>query len=164
MPTEPGKFKYETLLRVRKRQEDLRAQELAMAVMEQQRARRARADITAEHRRAIEHARRLLEDARINARDMRRYYQYERHLSRLGDAKDAEILALGDVVDERREILAEAMKKRKIFERLREKFILDQVHHQRKSDQTATDEAASIRAALREGRGMELVDRGRQDL
>lgn len=164
MPKETNKFQYETLLRVRKRQEELRAQELALAVMDYQHARRERADIASEHRRALDHARLLLQDKQINARDLRRYHQYERHLSRVGDDKDAEIQALHEVMEERREVLAEAMKKRKIFERLKEKHVLNQRHRLRKHNQTETDETASIRAALREAPRMDVPDGERQIL
>ncbi len=149
MPPASNRFRYETLLRLRKRQEELRAQELAITQRAARRAGEEREQIAAEQRRALEQAAQLMDSPSLNARDLRRHYQYERFLARMDDAKEAEILAFEETARHQREALKTAMKHKRIIERLKEKHLLARFAELRKQEQRETDEAASIRAVLR---------------
>lgn len=138
---------YETILRIRKRQEDIKAQALAAARRHVHAARRERTRIAEEQMRAL-HAAQSIAQGRFDADEVRRYYQYERHLAHLADAKDAAIRQLEAVAEEKRGALETAAKTRRVMERLVERRLMAQLHHLRKMEQSAMDEAATIRAAL----------------
>jgi flagellar FliJ protein len=144
-------FQYATLLRIRKRQEDLKAQALALAHQQAQRAREERAGIASEQRRTLEQAGELVR-ARFDASEVRRYYQYERHLSRLGDTKDAEIRQLDGVVEEKRLDLEEAAKQKQVVEKLQERRMAAYQKEQLKQEQKVSDEVATNYAAMGLGR------------
>ncbi len=146
------RFRYETLLRIRKRQEDLRAGALASARREVRRAQDERSHLSEEQRNTLLRAQDLIQQE-FDASDVRRYYQYERHLSRLAVAKDAEIRQLEGVAEQRRAELELATKRKKIVEKLKENQNAAYAKHvmkleQRQSDETATNYAA-IGAATR---------------
>ena len=140
-------FQYDTLLRVRRRQEDLRAQALAAVRRDLEAAESHRADIANERmctlRRASETASRG-----FTASDVRRFFQYERHLALLGTEADARIRELREAVAGRREELEEAMKQRRIVEGLREQRQTAFLRELNKEEQAMADEVASNAAAL----------------
>ena len=138
---------YTTLLRVRKRQEERRALALAKALREQQHAEAERAHLTAEQRRALERAGDTAQEA-FDAAEVRCYYQYERHLAQLGDAKDAEIREFTRMSSVRRLELEEATKNKRMIERLRERT--EEILHaqSRRDEQRRLDEVATNHAAL----------------
>ena len=140
-------FQYETLLRIRKRHEDLRAMALATARRKLQSARLQRADIAREQQQILENAGASAKQ-RFDPGEVRRYYQYERHLARLRDAKDAEIQELETVVESRRGELEEATRKKRVVEKLKERRTATYLKHVRKVEQHMLDEAATNYTAL----------------
>ena len=119
MPKRPP-VQFDMLLRVRKRQEDLRAQALAAARRDVMTAERQREALLEQQRETFaeagKHAR-----AQFDAREVRMYYQYERFLARLVDDKDVAIGQFRRVAEEKRVELEEAMKRRRIVEKLIER-------------------------------------------
>jgi len=136
----------DTLLRIRRRQEDARASALADARRKARAARDQRQALEAEQVWAIEegaaHAR-----GEFDAAEVRRYYQYERHLARLSVAKEAEVLQLDRTAEGRRGELEEAMKRRRIIERLRERRQQAWMAEMNKAEQILLDEVATNYAA-----------------
>lgn len=138
---------YDTLLRVRERQEDLRAQALATARREVLNAQALRDELAREQLRMLSEAgTRLQRD--FDAADIRRFYQHERHLAQLGVEKDAEIAELESAAEVRRQELEAASKRRRMVERLQERKRAAYIKHMNKLDQQQTDETATAYAAL----------------
>lgn len=135
-----------TLLRIRRRQEDLRALALAEARRRVRVAREQRQALDDEQVWALEegaaHAR-----GQFDAAEVRRYYQYERFLARLSVAKEAEVLGLEQKAEGRRGELEDAMKRRRIIERLRERRHEAWMAEMNKSEQILLDEVATNYAA-----------------
>jgi flagellar export protein FliJ len=140
-------FQYGALLRIRKRQEDLKALALAEARRRVAVACEQRTRIVEEQRRALEHAG-TLAHGEFDPSEVRRYYQYERHLARLGDAKEAEIITLTKNAEQRRLELEEASKSKRIMEKLEERHTLAHLTHLRKTEQRISDETATNYAAI----------------
>jgi flagellar FliJ protein len=155
---EPRPFQYETLLRIRKRQEDLRAMALAVARRDLHAARQQRAEITQEQQWILDAAGAAARE-RFDPSEVRRYYQYERHLARLRDAKDAEIQELTSVVELKRSELEEATRQKRVVEKLKERRTAAYIKYLRKVEQRALDEAATNYAALERN---SLAGRGAQ--
>ena len=141
---------YGALLRVRKHQEEMRAMTLAHTRREIARARSEREEIADRQREALARISDLARD-RFDAADVRRYFQYERYLARRAVEKDAEIQGLEARASEEREVLEEAMKRRKITEKLEEQVRNTYAAHVRGWEQKQMDEAASNRRALDAG-------------
>ena len=140
-------FRFDTLLRVRKREEEQKAQSLATA-------RRDVRNAEHERRQIVETQARMLHQAgstatnRFDASEVHRYFIYERHLARVAAEKDAQIIQLRKVEEERRAELEEAMKKKRIVERLKERH-RDALHHSfHKEDQALLDEVATNRTSI----------------
>jgi len=89
---------------------------------------------------------------RFDAREVRAYYQYERHLARLIDEADSEIRRLRRVAEERRLELEEAMKRRRMVEKLCERRLAAFLAQLNKAEQKMTDENATGSAAAKRGR------------
>lgn len=139
---------FDTLLRVRRRMEDLKARALAREQREASRLEAEREAIVAEQRRALDAAG-VAAGTVFDASEVRRHYQYERYLARCVVAKDAEIRAQLRVVAQSREELTEAMKDRKKIEKLRERKMRAFLQRQRKEEQRLLDEVAVNLAARR---------------
>ena len=138
---------YATLLRVRKHMEEQKAQVLAATRREIRVAEGERNSITEEQRRALDTAGNLAREV-FDPSDVRRYYQYERHLARLVVQKDAEIRGLKRRADKERRDLEEAMKKRRVAEKLEERTAAAYEAYIRKEDQKQADETATNYAAM----------------
>ncbi len=138
---------YDALLRVRRLQEDLKAQIMAAARMDVDRAIRIRSDLLEERRTVFDAAGRCAH-GRFDATEVRQYYQYERQVSRLIDDQDAEIVRLTAILDEKRMDLEAAMKQRRMVEKLRERRLQVYEAETRKEEQKLTDESATIRFAV----------------
>lgn len=82
----------------------------------------------------------------IDADQVRRLYQFERHLAQLAVDKDAAIIDFAKTVDARRLELEEAMKQRRIVERLMENAQETLEEELRKHEYAANDEVATMRA------------------
>lgn len=138
---------YETLARVRKLQADQKAQELAYARNKLKNLELQREELEAYQRRVLEEAGR--QAAEPIPERMRGFYRFERHLGRLADAKGAEIETYRREVEERREHFEEAVRKRRIVDRLIEKA--EQRIRERfdRHEQRFHDEVASIQFARR---------------
>ncbi len=138
----------DTVLRIRRRQEDLKALDLAEARRVEQAARDQRQRLINLQREAIE-AGAARAKGEFDARDVRRYYQYERHVARLGVEKDAEIHGLEVETEKRRKELEEAVKRRRMMERLREKRQTAWQAELNKAEQILLDETATNYAAMK---------------
>lgn len=141
-----GPFPYADLLRIRRRQEDLRAQALAAAQREVAIATAQRDALAAEQRRVLEEAERTAQH-HFDAADVRRYYQYERHLARLRDEKDADIHRLRRDAAERRVQLMASRKLRRMVEKLDEWQRAAYWQARWKAEQKMLDEIAVMRHA-----------------
>jgi flagellar FliJ protein len=142
------RINFEMLVRVRKRQEQLRAQALAAARREIRTHEQVRESLHREQVRMFEEAGRESQSA-FSARRILGYFLYERHLSREAVEQDATIRELHGVESERRTELEEAMKRKRIVERLRERDQEEQLEALRTQEQKNADEIASGRAAFR---------------
>lgn len=143
-----SRFRYETLLRIRKRQEDLRAGAFAAARREVRRAEDERLHLSDEQRETLMHANELMRAGEFDASEVRRYYQYERHLTHLAVAKDAEIRQLEKAADKRRLELEEATKRKRVVEKLKENQNAAYGKYVQQTEQRRSDEAATNRAAI----------------
>jgi flagellar export protein FliJ len=138
-------FRLATVLRVRKLQEDLQAQQLATVREDRLAAQDALRRIESEQRRMLEGAG-AAGDKRFEAVAVNRYYQYERHLARLATEKDARIAELRRTEEERRAELEDASKRKRIVERL-EDYHRDAIRAEMTDlDQRASDEVALNRS------------------
>ncbi|MCH8204157.1 MAG: flagellar FliJ family protein [Candidatus Hydrogenedentes bacterium] len=155
--------RYATLARVRRHQEEQRAQVLA-------RARRVVSGLEDQRGELESYRQRILEEAGRQASEpvavrLRALYVFERHLGRLADDKDVEIEAGRHDADARRGEFEEAVKRRRIVERLIEKAEEDVHHRIRRREQRHHDEIAAIqfaRESLRQRRENE-ADRYAED-
>jgi len=130
-----------TLVRIRKRQEDLHALAFAGARRILDTLREERASIAKEQRRMLEEAGEIIQDT-FDPSEARRYYQYERYLAKLGDQKDADIRARESQAESLRLELETAMKKRRMVELLEDKNQLAWHQEFRKREQVQLDEVA----------------------
>ncbi|MGI6458608.1 MAG: flagellar export protein FliJ [Candidatus Hydrogenedentales bacterium] len=147
----PGKpFRYDTLLRVRQRQEELKSMALAEMRRAVDFAEQQRAEILEQQFAALNAAGELTQ-REFNASEVRRYFSYERHLARLAVEKDAEIRHLRSQEHGRRKELETAMKRRKMLERLKERLDEAYDYVMNREERKRLDETAVNRAALADG-------------
>jgi flagellar export protein FliJ len=139
---------FDVLIRVRERQEQMRAQALATTRREIGAHERQRDALHQEQTRMFAEAGRESQTS-LSPRRIQGYFLYERHLAREAVEKDAAIHALREVESVRRAELEEAMKRKRIVERLNERELEKRVEENRTLDQKNADEIASGRAALR---------------
>jgi len=140
-------FQYNMLLRVRKRQEDVCAQVLASTRRDLRVAEHRREEIEREQMQMLEDAGKAAASG-VSASDIRRFYQYERHLAYVATRTDARIRELQNEVDKRRLDLDEAMKRRRILERLKERRQAALQAGLLKDEQAMSDEVATSHVAL----------------
>jgi flagellar export protein FliJ len=138
--------RYTTLLGVRKRQEEIRGQALAIVRREHAALRRQRRELE-EHHRAVLASASLAPGASINPARLQALYQYERHLGKLTDAKDAEIALHSQRVQAARAELETAMARRRIMEKLIERVERAERARTARREQRALDESSIIRFA-----------------
>ena len=155
MPKRPP-VQFDMLLRVRERQEDIRAQALAVARRDVMTAERQREALVEQQRETFAEAGKRAR-AEFDAREVRMYYQYERFLARLVDEKDVAIGQFRRVAEERRVELEEAMKRRRIVEKLIERKRRAYAAELRKEEQTFADETAANYAAIARRKGPHAV-------
>lgn len=138
------RFRFASLLRVRKHEEEQQAIILSRTERTVHERKGQRNQIEAERQRTLfETGERT--KAAFDASELRRYHQYERYLSKLGDQKDAEIRKLQEQAGKERERLLEALKKRRTLELLRERHLLAFAQQQRVAEQKVLDETATMR-------------------
>ena len=141
------RFRLASVLRVRERQEELRAQALAETQTVIRKAEHRRTELVALQRTMLSEAGALMR-AEFDAADVRRYYQYERHLSRSVVDTDAQLAQLSGVAEDRRAELEEAIQKKKAIERLKVRHRAIVAEDDRYWEQRTNDEIASGRAYL----------------
>lgn len=146
---------FDVLLRIRERQEELRALAHGVAQRDVQAAEGERALLEHQQMGTLEEAGRKTRE-RFDAWEVRLYYQYERHLARLIDDKDAHIAQLRQVAEQRRAELEEAMKRRRIVEKLIERkrrvYVAQTLNEEQKfADEVAGNYAFATRDAKRRG-------------
>lgn len=144
------RFRLETLLRVRKLQEDLKSQVLAEVRRDIRLTTRQREEIAALQRATFEAAGHAARH-KFDASDVHRYYQYERHLARMADEKDAVIAQLRQREEHALDELSDAMKRKRTVERLKERSQGVHAALVNKEEQKATDETATNKAAVFRG-------------
>ncbi|HQM48691.1 MAG TPA: flagellar FliJ family protein [Candidatus Hydrogenedentes bacterium] len=144
-------FRYGVLLRVRQRQEDLKSLALAEMRRAVHTAEEQHSEIVGEQIAALTAAAALTRE-RFDASDVRCYFSYERYLSRLAVEKHAELMHLRTQEEVRRGELEQAMKNRKILERLKEHRDAAYQYELGREEQHYLDEVAVNRAAMANGR------------
>jgi len=136
--------RYTVLLSVRKRQEDIKGQALAVVRQEHTTLRRQRRELEEQRRGVLKSASiapgTSFEPARHHA-----LYQYERHLGKLTDEKDAEIGLHARKVQVARAELETAMARRRIMEKLIERVDRAERARVARREQRALDESSVIR-------------------
>lgn len=137
---------YAMLARVRKQQEDVRARDVARGDRNV-RAAMAEGSQLAAMQKAIMIKADNLAETEVDTSKVDGYLQYERHLARLSVEQDAKIRTLRGVVNDLRAELTEAVKKRRIIDRLIERADEALLKRTLKSEQQIMDELASIRGA-----------------
>ena len=138
--------RYAAILRVRKQAEDRQAQAMVAIRNELQQAIRQRTDLELARRSALEHAGSSLQ-AKFDAGEIRGYYQFERHLAHLRDAKDAQIRELKQREAEQLARLEQVTKERRIAEKLHERRREQYRAHLRKEEQKMLDETGTMYTA-----------------
>ncbi len=145
MPKKPS-AQLDTLLRIRRRQEDAHARVLADARKDVRRAEEELASIEARQVETLDQAGKLAR-RQFDAQEVRLYYQYERHLARLADDTSEKAEELRQIAEQRRKELEEAMKRRRIMEKLIDRKIQIYMAELRREEQNLLDEIAGNRAA-----------------
>jgi flagellar export protein FliJ len=138
--------RYTTLLNVRKRQEEVKGQALALVRREHAALRRQRRELE-EHRRAVLSSAAVPRGAVIAPARLQSLYQYERHLGKLTDAKDAEIGLHAQRVQTARVELETAMARRRMMEKLIERVEYAERARANRREQRALDESSVVRFA-----------------
>lgn len=135
------KFRLETLLQHRKHLEDILQRELAaaLAALEAERAALARIE-NARDRCRMQYEHRLREG--IAASDVLQHQKYFNALKRQFDTQKARLDDAEREHEKRRAALVEAVKKRKILEKLKQKAIVADIRRQLRRERFAMDEAA----------------------
>jgi flagellar export protein FliJ len=146
--------RYGVLLRVRKRQEDVKAQAVAIAHSEHAALRRQRRELD-ERRKALMKAASVAKGAVFEPVRIESLYQYERHLGRRTDAKDAEIALHAVTVQAVRAELESAMSQKRIMEKLIERAEKTERAEAVRREQRWHDESSVIRFAHGRRRGAE---------
>lgn len=152
--------RYATLGRVRKHQETQRAQALAQI-------RRTVGELEEQCHELESYQERILSEAKRQAaepkaRRMQAFYQFQRHLGALTEKKEAEIDGLRLEVEERRLAFEEAVKNRRIIERLIERAKKDSREDLARRTQRLHDEFASVHFA-RESRSQRRASEAELD-
>lgn len=157
--------RYSTLLRVRKRQEELKSQALAGS-------RRVARDLQQDKSNILKYREEVLDRAgkhaaaAVDAVQLRGFYEFERHLVRLGDAKDAKIAEHQIEVDARRVELEDGIKQRRIVERLIERLEEQEASWRVRREQRDHDELSTIHfaGALLKRRRTQEANRHEEDI
>lgn len=141
------RFRYNMVLRVRKRQEELKAGALAQTRRAIRSTEQEREEIVHQQIRTLHEAGKAATH-RFAGDDVHRYYLYERFLARLAVDKDATLAQLRSEEAQRRVELEEAMKRKRIIERLKERQHHALLAEVNKEEQVFTDEVATNHAAI----------------
>lgn len=141
----PDPKRYDALLRVRKIQEQGRSQVFAEVQRKIQGLRDQRKDLEKYQRNVLDRAgAEAGSQAGPNAAHMRALFQFERHLKKLNDEKGTEIDQHLVTAETRRAELEEAMKQRRIVEKLIENATRDMAYETNRREQRMHDDLASM--------------------
>lgn len=138
--------RYAGLLRIRRLQEDLKAQVLGSARRDVHHALHEKASIETYQREILERNRHTT-GQRVDAGRARDLLSFERHLSYLAVAKDADIIQLRNIEEEKHAELEGATIGRRIVERIIEHAKQGLHEHLRKNEQRMSDESSAVRYA-----------------
>lgn len=136
-----------TMVRVRRRQEDLKAQALAQAQRDVRNAMEQREGLEMYQRRMLDRAGELMLGDDVDASAVRQVYQYERHLARLSIERDADIRRLEQVAEGKRQELETALKNRRVVEQLETRAVERYRQFRNDLEQKHNDEIATVRAS-----------------
>ena len=138
------RFRLESILRFRRAKEDEKKRELGTTVShlkhEQDRYDRI-TNASSSHDKRIEKSGK----GKVSVRNLINNFFYARHLDKRKAEQEKVIQNAQKVVDEKREELVEATKKKKVLERLKERKLEEHNKATLKEEQTLIDEAASQR-------------------
>lgn len=139
-----GKFRFrlETVERIRRRELDERRRDVAAAVRDAQRVKDRIEMLTQQLATTIEIKRGLQRGDRLDMRSLRNHQFHQGDLHRRLLQSGEELRRCEQTVRQEREKLAEASKRLKVIEKLREKQWHRHVTALRKAEQAAMDEAA----------------------
>lgn len=146
-----ARFRYQTLLRVRELQEDVKALALSAVHRDIRIAEQQRAELVQRQLWTLDEAGRRARES-FSPAEIHRYYQHERHLAREIVEKDALLVQLRRREADRRAELEDAMKRKRIIERLKAHHQIAQTSALNKAEQSASDEVATNAAALKRAR------------
>jgi flagellar export protein FliJ len=137
----------ETLVRLRKQEEDARVRELGAVRRDIASAMNQRDSIGEMQRAMLEDAAKRTR-AQFSADEMQRFYQFERHLAGLAIDADSAIQEMRTVEAERLEDLKDANRRKRTMEKLAENALADRAAHTTKTERQLIDEVAINRNAL----------------
>jgi flagellar FliJ protein len=136
------RFRLETILTQRRHVEEGFQKELADARQELAAAQAVLREAKGTHRQCMRDMRRKQRD-RFRADDMLLYYPYLERLKQDIELHMKRVAAAERKVEQKRQALLEAMKKRKILDKLKEKQLQAHLKVEAKSEQRFTDESAA---------------------
>jgi len=136
----------ETIVRLRKQEEDARMRALSSVREEIAAAERQRDSIAHMQRMMLEEAAARTR-SRFSTDEMQRFYQFERHLAGIATDTDASIQELEQVASERLEDLRRANQRKRTMERLTGNAAAARHEELTKSERALIDEVAINRAA-----------------
>lgn len=142
-----GRLRFDTLLRVRRLQENLKSQELATVRREIHRTALERDDLIAQQRRMLEEAAQKMVRT-FTVGEVRRFFQYERRLAQQAVEKDAAIVQLRRTEQGRLAELTVSTQRKRTVERLSERASDVYEAWVKKEAQAVTDETATNKAAV----------------
>lgn len=138
------KFKFQSILNVKKQIEDNLKNMLGRALTELQRRIRALCELEDEKEALIEKINTESEKG-ITVYKLRKYNSYLSYLNEKIDIQKEKVNEQQKVVDKYREELVKAMQERKMFEKLKEKQHEEYLHEEAYKEQRAVDEVVSYK-------------------
>lgn len=138
------RFRFQSVLRYREVIEDTKKREFGAALdhlrHEEERLQTINGVIS-NHERTTEES----SSGRISVRDLQHRYNFARHLDREREVQEAAIQTAVDEAEKRRQILVEATKQKKIFERIKERDHEAYQAEVRHEEQKTIDEVSTQR-------------------
>ncbi|MBT4484196.1 MAG: flagellar export protein FliJ [Candidatus Latescibacteria bacterium] len=138
------RFRFASVLRYREILEDERKRDFGIALdhlsHEEDKLEKIGGDISL-HEKKMEKSRL----GKVSIHDLQNKFIYARHLDGEKDAQEKQIVKSKGVLESKREELVESMKKKKIFERLKERDIDKYNEETKREEMTQNDEFASQR-------------------
>jgi len=142
----PKPFTYHVLLRVRTRKEEMASQKLAQLQRRIQHTSDRAAQIRGIQENVLSQAAQQMR-GQFTVRDIQQFYQYEQHMARQALEADADLRRLQHQESAQQMELQEAVKHRKVVEKLKERRDKQMRAFLEKTEQRIADETAVSRAA-----------------